>query len=78
MNRSWLGKREQWENVLDIGNSLCEEGKEINFSFFRGLEMNFLLFVVRVCRFEVGVGLFFGFVGQLGFLLDIFNCSFWV
>lgn len=40
MNRSWLGKREQWENVPVVGNSLCEEEKETNPNLSSGSEMN--------------------------------------
>lgn len=40
MNRNWSGRKEQWENVPDIGNSLCEEGGKTNPKLSRSSKMN--------------------------------------
>lgn len=54
MNRSWSGKKEQWENVPDIGSSPCEEGKETDPKLSSSSEMNPSSLAARAHRPKAG------------------------
>lgn len=53
MNRNWSGKK-QWENVPDIGNSPCEEGKTTHPKLSRSSKMNPSSLAARAHRPEAG------------------------